>query len=204
MDHKCLSGGVVCGRDYLLGSTELHWRYGAELLMHRLLRAVRPGGYLLVVGIEPYDMVLERTPGSQDRLVLDIEALGDTAAALAVSSCLYRTRLFLILAQPVSAKPLQGESTYRELPESWVQGQVERASGFRVVAAAQFPMRLTKRSLSNQLAFARKMAAKIDDAGLRAAFDSRAAELETELGGGCSGAGGQNYAIVVQHVAPDF
>ena len=98
----------------------------------------------------------------------------------------------------------QGESTYRELPESWVRGQVERASGFRVVAAAQFPMRLTKRSLSNQLAFARKMAAKIDDANLRAAFDSRAAELETELGGGCSGAGGQNYAIVVQHVAPDY
>ena len=93
MDHKCLSGGVVCGRDYLLGSTELHWRYGAELLMHRLLRAVRPGGYLLVVGIEPYDMVLERTPGSQDRLVLDIEALGDTAAALAVSSSLCKTLL---------------------------------------------------------------------------------------------------------------
>ena len=99
---------------------------------------------------------------------------------------------------------MQGESTYRELPESWVRGQVERASGFRVVAAAQFPMRLTKRSLSNQLAFARKMARKIDDATLRAAFGSRAAELETELGGGCSGAGGQNYAIVVQHVAPDF
>jgi len=98
----------------------------------------------------------------------------------------------------------QGESTYRELPESWVRGQVERASGFRVVAAAQFPMRLTKRSLSNQLAFARKMAAKIDDANLRAAFDSRAGVLVTELGGGCWGGGGQNYAIVVQHVAPDF
>ena len=85
--RECHSGGVVCARDYLLGSAELHWRYGAEQLMHRLLRAVRPGGYLLVVGIEPYEMVLERTPGSHDRLVLDIEALGDTAAALAVSSC---------------------------------------------------------------------------------------------------------------------
>ena len=55
MDRECLSGGVACARDYLLGSAELHWRYGAEQLMHRLLRAVRPGGYLLVVGIEPYD-----------------------------------------------------------------------------------------------------------------------------------------------------
>ena len=103
------------------------------------------------------------------------------------------------------SKAVQGESTYRELPESWVRGQVERASGFRVVAAAQFPMRLTKRSLSNQLAFARKMTAKVDDAGLRAAFDSRAAELETELGGGwATHRRAQNYAIVVQHVAPDY
>ena len=102
------------------------------------------------------------------------------------------------------SKAVQGESTYRELPESWVRGQVERASGLRVVAAAQFPMRLTKRSLSNQLAFARKMAAKIDDVGLRAAFGSRAAELETELGGGwATHRRAHNYAMVIEKKAPE-
>merc|ERR1712205_168727 len=83
--------------DYLLGSIELHWPYGADEMVDRLLRALKPGGYLLIVGLEPYELVLDRRASWQDRLVLDIGAIGDSASALA------------------------GDTTYRELPERWVQ-----------------------------------------------------------------------------------
>jgi hypothetical protein len=111
--------------------------------------------------------------------VLDIEVIGDTAAALA------------------------GESTYRELPERWVRHQVERRGAeFRVVAAKQFTMRLTAKSLWPQISYARKMAAKIEDPGLRSAYAARASELERELAG-WSGTHtrARNYALVVQRTA---
>ena len=164
--------------DYLLGATEAHWPYGADKLMDRLLGAVRPGGFLLLVGLEPYELVLDRAAeGTQDRLVLDIEAVGDSAAALA------------------------GESTYRELPEAWVRHQVDRRQpdGFRVVAAKRFPMRLTARSLGKQISYARKMTAKIDDLTLQAAYKRRIRTLELALDGFGTHTGARNYAVVVQH-----
>ena len=145
--------------------------------MDRLLGAVRPGGFLLLVGLEPYELVLDRAAeGTQDRLVLDIEAVGDSAAALA------------------------GEATYRELPEAWVRHQVDRRrpDGFRVVAAKQFPMRLTARSLGKQISYARKMTAKIGDLTLQAAYRRRIRTLELALDGFGTHTRARNYAVVVQ------
>ena len=64
--------------------------------------------------------------------MLDIEAIGDSAATLA------------------------GYSTYRELPEEWVCQQIERRPNFRIVATQQFPMSLTAKSLRKQIAYASK------------------------------------------------
>jgi len=157
--------------DYLLGSTELHWRYGAEELLNRLLDLLKPSGFLLIVGLEPYETVLDR---AQDRLVLDIEAIGDSAAILA------------------------GQSTYRELPETWVLRQIDRRPGFRSVATRQFPMRLTAKSLSKQITYARNTATKIEDPGLRAAYTQRIKSLELSLKDFVVHVRSRNYAIVVQ------
>ncbi|KAK3262218.1 hypothetical protein CYMTET_28913 [Cymbomonas tetramitiformis] len=164
--------------DYLLGAVEQHWAHGADAMMDRLLAALRVGGYLLVVGLEPYDLVLGRSAGTQDRLILDIEAIGDSAAVIA------------------------GESTYRELPERWVRHQIERRQPeYRVVATRQFPMQLSAKTLGKQISHARQMAAKIDDSALQEAYTRRIGVLESELRS-WSGTHNRarNYAVVIQRV----
>ena len=170
--------------DYLLGATEELWPFGADKIMDRVLAAVKPGGYLLLVGLEPYEQVLDRrgsffSKSSRDRLVLDVESLGDAAAKLT------------------------GTPTYRELPESWVMHQVvgRRGDEFNLIAAKQFKMKLTAKQLLRQLSYASQVASKIRDRGLREAYAVRAAELEGEISS-WSGThtNGRNYALVVQRM----
>ena len=143
--------------DYLIGATEQHWKYGAGALFNRILKSIRPGGYLLFVGLEPYEIVLNRKQGTRDRLVLDIETIGDTAAALA------------------------GESTYRELPEEWVRDEIARSNDFTIIDSKQFQMRLTLTSMQKQLSYARMVTSGIDDPSLQAAYKKRIKSLEDQL-----------------------
>ena len=87
--------------DYLLGAVEMYWPHGADGMVDRLINLTKPEGFILVSGLEPYELVLDRKY-KDDRLVLDIEAIGESAAFLA------------------------GEGTYREIPQSWVLRQMER------------------------------------------------------------------------------
>ena len=160
--------------DYLVGASDLHWPHGANRLLDRLLAAVRPGGALLVVGLEPYDLLLDRDADAHSALVLDVEALGDGAALLA------------------------GERTYREVPEAWLRAEIARRPDFAVVAADHFPMKLTARSLNSQLAFAAKMARKVPDAKVRDALLARAAKLEADVSAVSTVRRGRNYAMVVR------
>ena len=163
--------------DYLLGATERYWAYGADELLGRLLDRVRPGGTLLIVGLEPYELVLDRND-KDDRLVLEVEAVGDAAATVAA------------------------EPNYRELPERWISERIARTPSFHVAATERFPMRLTARSLQRQLVFARDCLVKIEDDGLRAAFEARVRALDKELSvwarKGKSHRRARNYAIVVR------
>ena len=159
--------------DYLLGSTELHWLYGAEMLLERILAVLKPNGLLLIIGLEPYEMILDRTD-PHDRLVLDVEAIGDSAALLI------------------------GESTYRELPQQWVIDQIGRRPDFEVVATQQFQMKLTSESMKRQLAYATKTAAKIVDHDLRVAFEKRIEDLTLSLATFENHTKARNYAVVVQ------
>jgi SAM-dependent methyltransferase len=160
--------------DYLLGAVELHWPHGADGMMDRVLGATSPGGFVLIVGLEPYEMVLNRAR-YKDRLVLDIEAIGESAAFVA------------------------GKTTYREVPESWVLRQVGRFPDFQVVATRQFEMRIHARSLQKQIGYARSTAKKIGDIGMKNAYLSRVTELEEELRAykGPHSKGARNYAIVL-------
>ena len=162
--------------DYLLGAIERHWPYGADTMMDRLLRVVKPGGYLLVVGLEPYELLLDRND-KQDRLVLDIESIGDAAARLT------------------------GVATYRELPEEWIRHQVERQNTeYSVVATKQFEMALTKTSLGNQLDYAKTLIKTLKGT-MRQSFSQRIKELERALEGFTVHRRARNYALVVQRNA---
>ncbi|KAH8091191.1 hypothetical protein JL720_6078 [Aureococcus anophagefferens] len=160
--------------DYLLGAVELHWPHGADAVLARLLGALKPGGTLLFVGVEPYESLLDRADDA-DRLVLDVESLGDSAAALA------------------------GEATYREVPEAWITRQVDARDGYAVVASETFPMTLSAASLRKQVTYARTTSAKIADAGLRKAYERRVAELTIEVNAWKgTHRKGRNYALVVK------
>ena len=143
-------------------------------MLARLLGALKPGGTLLFVGVEPYESLLDRADAA-DRLVLDVESLGDSAAALA------------------------GEATYRELPEAWITRQVDARDGYAVVASETFPMTLSAASLRKQVTYARTTSAKIADAGLRKAYERRVAELTIEVNAWKgTHRKGRNYALVVK------
>ena len=175
-DEEFLKGRSfdVVVADYLLGAIEYHWPYGADQMMDRLCAALRPGGYLLIVGMEPYEEVLDRQANWKDRTVLEIEALGDAAAALA------------------------GGTTYRELPERWILHQIRRRADFHVVTSNHFPMRLTAKSLTKQLTFARQQANSIANTGMQKAFLKRIDEMQQELKKIGSHHAARNYAIVIQ------
>ena len=143
------------------------------MLLDRMLRVLKVNGFLLIVGLEPYELVLDRS-NPHDRYVLDVEAIGDSAALIV------------------------GESTYRELPQQWIIEQIGRRSDFSIVAAQQFQMNLTARSMIRQLDYASKTAKKIVDRDLREAFEKRIEDLRLGLDTFTTHTRARNYAVVVQ------
>lgn len=160
--------------DYLLGAVERYWPYGADDMLDRVLHAVKPGGHLLIVGLEPYELVLDAKADRKDAVVLEVEALGDVAALLG------------------------GSPSYRELPEDWVARHVRRRGGFRVVARRQFPMKHGGQFVKSQLDFARRESRKIADKGLRDALRRRVKALRVEEKNLGTHDRAHNYAIVVK------
>ena len=144
--------------DYLLAAVNMHWPFGEEAVLERVLRSVRPrGGMALLTGIEPYELTLERRHKG-DAAILDAESLGDAAALLA------------------------GRRSYRELPLQWVLQQVRSLGlGFTVVATRDFGVTFTHASLRGQLDFARSEAQHVDDPELRRALEARASRLLVQI-----------------------
>ncbi len=167
--------------DYLLGAAEEFWPYGADVMLGRVLDAVKVGGYLFVVGVEPYETSLQRTDGGQAPAILDVEALGDAAALLS------------------------GRRSYRELPEAWVLRHLARAGGvFRVVGTQRFPMKLGAGYMASQVRYAEQRAGDVQNAALQAGLLSRAQELAGQaraFAGLRPRARARNYAIVARRVS---
>jgi len=153
--------------DFLLGAVEQFWPYAQDAMLSRLLELVKPGGYLLLVGLEPYELLFSPTD-----MVRRFEALGDAAALLA------------------------GKGSYREMPQSWVMRQLDKADGFHVVSSKQFPSSLGRTYAESQLDFALKQAARIKEPKLREAFKSVAVSLRSESE--TFSVSSKNYAVVAR------
>eukprot|EP00931_Biecheleriopsis_adriatica_P063786 TRINITY_DN38696_c0_g1_i1.p1 TRINITY_DN38696_c0_g1~~TRINITY_DN38696_c0_g1_i1.p1 ORF type:complete len:487 (-),score=73.62 TRINITY_DN38696_c0_g1_i1:6-1394(-) len=177
-DEELLSGKTfdVVVADYLLGAVDRYWAYAEDEMMARLLSSVRLGGFLLFVGLEPYEIVLN-PKDSEDALILEVEALGDVACNLA------------------------GHRSYRELPRDWVVRHILRSDEFRLVASQEFPMTLRKSFLDSQLSFALAEAKQIDDAGVRHALMTRVKKLQKSASTFVQHERAKNYAIVAQRIA---
>ena len=163
--------------DYLLAAVHMHWPYGEEEVLERVLKSVKPrGGLALVTGIEPYDLVFENSaPGSGGSMVREVESLGDAAALLA------------------------GRRSYRELPLQWLLGQVERSRlGFTVVAKRDFVMSLSPDYMQSQLDFARDEARHVADVELRKALEARASRLRAQASQLSARPQARSYAVVLR------
>ena len=161
-------------------------------MLWRVLATLKPGGVGLITGIEPFEMDLESEHGPRrggsaaekaaDRTLLEVEALGDAAALLALGR------------------------SYRELPRAWVLRELRRGGGasggsVSVLATSTFSTSLTGEYLRSQLRFARKEAARVADSELRQALLARATRLEPTARAFALHRRTRLYAIVVQRRA---
>ena len=128
---------------------------------------MKPGGYLLFVGLEPYELLPGSSPSDAVRR---FEALGDAAALLA------------------------GTSSYREMPQEWVMRQLASNGEFEVLSSRQFPSALGRSYALSQLEYAESQASRLSDSQMRHAFQSRARTMRPESES--FSAKGQNYAVV--------
>lgn len=174
--------------DYLLGALDRFWAFAEDEMMAHLLQSIRLEGFLLVVGMEPYEQVLD-PENAEDALVLEVEALGNVATVLA------------------------GHRSYRELPRDWVVRQIARSGQFHLVATQEFPTTLRGKFVSAQLEFAQSETTTIADAGMQQALLAKLERLREagrsfKWNGTGRGKGrwrphkhAKDYAIIVQRIS---
>lgn len=137
--------------DYLLGAIEGFAPYFQDSLFARLRPLV--GRRLYVVGVEPY--VMTRPADEAGRMVWQIGRFRDAALLLA------------------------GEQPYREYPMQWTADMLAR-SGFRVIAARQFPIRYRERFVNSQIDMAAMRLERLEDRELAAALARRGEALRQQ------------------------
>lgn len=128
--------------DYLLGAIDGWAPYFQDQLFGRLARHLKPGGWLYVVGLEPYP----EPPGSAEgALVTEIARLRDAMILLA------------------------GDRCYREYPRAWVHRALERA-GFVVEESVVVPIVYRRRFVDGQLDVCLRKLPRVGDRALRASL----------------------------------
>ena len=128
--------------DYPLGAIDGWAPYYQDRLFDRLVRHLRPGGWLYVVGLEPYPEPPETEAG---RVISEIARLRDACILLAGHRC------------------------YREYPRQWVHRALERA-GLVVEESKAVPIVYRKRFVDGQLDVCVRKLGHIADPQLRASL----------------------------------
>lgn len=116
--------------DYLLGALDGFAPYYQDLLLPRLIKTMKPDGWLFFVGTEP---IPEKCEGKAQQLIADV--------------C--RTRDACILLGGDRRRP------YREYPQEWVVRHMEKA-GLVVVGVGSFPIVHTTRQVLRQVGVAER------------------------------------------------
>lgn len=162
--------------DYLIGAMDHFSPYHQDVVFRRLARHLRPGGRLLVLGMEP---VPDAGRGAA-RVAADVARARDAAALLA------------------------GERPYREYPLGWVERALAKEEGLTVVERSVYPYRHTHDKLSAQIGVGRGHARKIPSGELREAMARALDDLEAEslrvtqgLKGGAF-ISGFNYIVIAE------
>lgn len=172
-DPQLLAGEAfdVVLADYLLGALDGFTPYFEDQLLPRLKEHVKPGGTLMLAGLEPWGGA--ENPAQE--AFMDLVRLRDASTLLA------------------------RQRPYREYPQAHVERALTRA-GFTVTAAQRFPIRIQRSTVDRQLRNATSQLCCVPPA-LRAPLEARAGHLRQSLHTHCGEDGfffGSDHALVAK------
>ncbi len=108
--------------DYLVGAIDGFSPYFQDLIFHRLVHHLAPGGRMYIIGLQP---IPDRAPGDAN-IFCKITKVRDACILLANHRC------------------------YREYPLDWIERHVARA-GMEVVGRMTYPIRYTHETMVRQI-----------------------------------------------------
>ena len=164
--------------DYLIGAMDKFSAsaYFQDVIFERLNTHLRPGGRLLILGMEP---IADDNDGVA-KITTDIKHVRDSCQLLA------------------------GERPYREFPLSWIERSLARVDGLTVVQRKIFPFKYTYEKLVEQIDLGRRRVKDFTSEDLKVAMtevldelDARSLKLTQGLKDGAF-MSGFNYVVIVE------
>lgn len=166
--------------DYLLGAVDHFAPDFQDGVLRRVGELVKPGGYLAIIGREPFDPVGAAAIDPAAKILVDIQALKDAATLL--------TR----------------HRSYREMPQRWVEAQLSLL-GFQLVVQQQFPHRLNLMKVRRLLDWAQEEIQKVPHMKLKDNLRSHLNELRLAAEGSPSLRRnyifGEDYGLLAQRTS---
>jgi hypothetical protein len=130
-DDALLSGRTydTIMADYLVGAMDGFAPYYQDLIFERLVRHLRPGGRLFVIGVQPIpdSQVNSSNDNSNGDVFCRITKVRDACILLANHRC------------------------YREYPIDWITRQISKLPGLHVTTTKQFPINYTYETMVRQI-----------------------------------------------------
>ena len=164
--------------DYLIGAMDKFSPYFQDVIFERLNAHLRPGGRLLILGMEPISD--ESDDKSIAKITTDIKHVRDACQLLA------------------------GERPYREFPLSWIERTLDKVDGLTIVQRKIFPYKYTFEKLAEQIDLGRRRVDKFSSEELKAVMTGLLDELEAKCLKITAGlkdgtfTSGFNYVVVVE------
>ena len=165
--------------DYLIGAMDKFSPYFQDVIFERLNVHLRPGGRLLILGMEPISDEGDDKSGVA-KITTDIKHVRDACQLLA------------------------GERPYREFPLSWIERTLDKVDGLTIVQRKIFPYKYTFEKLAEQIDLGRRRVDKFSSEELKAVMTGLLDELEAKSLKITTGLkdgtfmSGFNYVVVVE------
>ena len=140
--------------DYLIGAMDKFSPYFQDVIFERLNTHLRPGGRLLILGMEPISDESDGKSSGVAKITTDIKHARDACQLLA------------------------GERPYREFPLSWIERTLAKVDGLTIVQRKIFPYKYNFQKLSEQIALGRRRVNKFSSGELKAVMTGVLDELE--------------------------
>lgn len=161
--------------DYLLGAIDHFSPHKQEDIFDRVMDLIKPGGTLVLCGLQPYDM---RSEGKKEK---DLAEANNDVSLLDAKEGAKALQLLLDVESIRDASfMLSRQRPYREIPEWWVKQKLD-AAGLKVTSRKLFPKVQMTGRLEQQLDWAANLADEVDDDPLSDSLQARIKQLRKKV-----------------------